>query len=93
MIFMVTWGVQGEEKGQTGRLGLTYKHYYVYNKVTSKDLLYSTENATQCCYDQMGKESKSVVICIYITGSLCCTSELTQHCKSITQLSLLLFSH
>ena len=47
------------------------------------DPLYSTGKPTQySVITYMGKESYKEWIYAYITESLCCTHELTQHCKS-----------
>ena len=78
-----TYGYQ-RGKGVGGdKLGVRDQQIYttIY-KINNKDLLYSTGNYIQHLIKTYnGKESEKVLY-IYKTESLCCTPELTQHCKS-----------
>ena len=54
----------------------------IYRIKASKVLLYSTGSYIQCCGITMKENNikKNVYICT--TESLCCTAEISTHCKS-----------
>ena len=75
------WGVINQELGMN-----THTLLYSYTRqITSKDLLFSTGNSTQCSVIiYMGKNFlKRMNICTCIIESLSIHLKLTQYCKSI----------
>ena len=74
-----THGCQGG-KGQGGvnwEIGTDICTLLYIRWMTNRNLLCGTGNSTQCCVvTYMGKESKKEwLICICVTGSLCCAAE------------------